>query len=384
MQVAPPGIRRAELAQHRLAGAARGSTCSSSNSMLRLSGLAGRTRCRRDLEPMLATAAKAARRRRMGATSSSGTGSGRSPSSRTARLRISARRGDRRHRPLPGAGGDRRRARRPRGDPRRRGRRLRRGRAAELPAPAAADGTHRPRRRSGPRAETPVTYVAFDLLWLDGRSLLAEPYERRRELLAELGFDGPNWQTPRHHVGDGAALLGSSGSAASRGSSRSGSAPLPARPPQPRLAQGPQPPRPGARDRRLDAGRGQRAAGGSARCSSATGTRPPRRPSASDARSGSSTPVGVGTGFTQAMLDRADRAARRRCGRERARSSSARTRGSSTRSGPATAAPARSGSSPSSSARSSSPSGRARARSAPAAFKGLRDDKDPREVVREG
>jgi bifunctional non-homologous end joining protein LigD len=55
-------------------------------------------------------------------------------------------------------------------------------------------------------AETPATYVAFDLLWLDGESLLADPYERRRELLAGLGFDGPNWQAPAHHVGDGARL----------------------------------------------------------------------------------------------------------------------------------------------------------------------------------
>jgi bifunctional non-homologous end joining protein LigD len=56
-------------------------------------------------------------------------------------------------------------------------------------------------------AATPVTYVAFDLLWLDGRSLCQEPYEVRRELLAGLGFEGPSWQAPRHHVGDGAALF---------------------------------------------------------------------------------------------------------------------------------------------------------------------------------
>jgi bifunctional non-homologous end joining protein LigD len=55
-------------------------------------------------------------------------------------------------------------------------------------------------------AETPATYVAFDLLWLDGEPLLAEPYERRRELLAGLGFDGPHWQAPAHHVGDGDQL----------------------------------------------------------------------------------------------------------------------------------------------------------------------------------
>ena len=53
----------------------------------------------------------------------------------------------------------------------------------------------------------PVAYVIFDLLQLDGRALLAEPYAARRELLDGLGLNGPAWQTPRSHVGDGAALL---------------------------------------------------------------------------------------------------------------------------------------------------------------------------------
>ena len=55
--------------------------------------------------------------------------------------------------------------------------------------------------------ESPVTYMAFDLLWLDGRSLIALPYEQRRARLAELELDGPRWQTPEHVVGHGAALL---------------------------------------------------------------------------------------------------------------------------------------------------------------------------------
>jgi bifunctional non-homologous end joining protein LigD len=56
----------------------------------------------------------------------------------------------------------------------------------------------------------PVVYVVFDLLFLDGHSLLAEPYETRRARLLELGLNGPAWQTPAHHVGDGAALLAAS------------------------------------------------------------------------------------------------------------------------------------------------------------------------------
>jgi bifunctional non-homologous end joining protein LigD len=53
----------------------------------------------------------------------------------------------------------------------------------------------------------PVVYLIFDLLFLDGRSLLALPYGERRAALAELQLAGPAWQAPAHHVGDGAALL---------------------------------------------------------------------------------------------------------------------------------------------------------------------------------
>ena len=49
--------------------------------------------------------------------------------------------------------------------------------------------------------------MIFDLLFLDGRSLLQLPYAERREQLAALSLDGPTWQAPAHHVGDGAALL---------------------------------------------------------------------------------------------------------------------------------------------------------------------------------
>jgi bifunctional non-homologous end joining protein LigD len=56
----------------------------------------------------------------------------------------------------------------------------------------------------------PVTYIAFDLLHLDGRSLMARPYLERREALLGLGLAGSAWQAPAHHLGDGAALLAAS------------------------------------------------------------------------------------------------------------------------------------------------------------------------------
>ncbi len=54
--------------------------------------------------------------------------------------------------------------------------------------------------------EVPVAYVLFDLLWLDGHSLMAEPYEVRRAALEGLGLQARHWQTPEA-VDDGAALF---------------------------------------------------------------------------------------------------------------------------------------------------------------------------------
>jgi bifunctional non-homologous end joining protein LigD len=55
--------------------------------------------------------------------------------------------------------------------------------------------------------EAPVTYIAFDLVWLDGRSLMDRPYTERRALLREVLADGERWQVPDHVAGGGAELL---------------------------------------------------------------------------------------------------------------------------------------------------------------------------------
>ena len=55
--------------------------------------------------------------------------------------------------------------------------------------------------------QTPVSYMIFDLLWLDGHSLMELPYIERRERLAGLQLQGEAWQTPEHVVGHGRQLL---------------------------------------------------------------------------------------------------------------------------------------------------------------------------------
>jgi bifunctional non-homologous end joining protein LigD len=60
------------------------------------------------------------------------------------------------------------------------------------------------RRRA---AMVPVTYVVFDLVELDGNDLTGEPLTERRRVLEELVPPGPRWRAASYQVGDGAALL---------------------------------------------------------------------------------------------------------------------------------------------------------------------------------
>jgi bifunctional non-homologous end joining protein LigD len=51
-----------------------------------------------------------------------------------------------------------------------------------------------------------LTFVIFDLLSLDGRTLLGLPYSERRAELEALDLHGPYWHTPET-FDDGAALF---------------------------------------------------------------------------------------------------------------------------------------------------------------------------------
>ena len=71
---------------------------------------------------------------------------------------------------------------------------------------ALAERMHvRERLRAARLAVTlPVTYMIFDLLFLDGHDCTGLPYRSRREKLEELGLAGPNWMVPPS-FGDGPA-----------------------------------------------------------------------------------------------------------------------------------------------------------------------------------
>lgn len=66
------------------------------------------------------------------------------------------------------------------------------------------DDRTRPAQTAGdPR----LAYIVFDVLYLDGRSLLSQPYEERRALLAGLDLNGGHWRVPPHSLGGGREML---------------------------------------------------------------------------------------------------------------------------------------------------------------------------------
>ena len=205
---------------------------------------------------MLAKRGAPPTRRGAGASRSSGTGSGHSASHdgngpcRTAGSRTS---------PPATRSWPRSPSARPRRGARRRGRRDGRERAAQLPAhPAPHDADQRRVGRAA-HGDTPVDYMVFDLLHLDGHSTRDLPYAERRELLESLELEGPRWHTPRHRSAEARICSRRRGARVWRASWRSGSTALPAGRPQRRVGQGAHLAPPGVRDRR--AGSRARAAG---------------------------------------------------------------------------------------------------------------------------
>jgi bifunctional non-homologous end joining protein LigD len=57
----------------------------------------------------------------------------------------------------------------------------------------------------------PVTFAAFDVLYLDGETVTRRPYVERRALLEGLMLTGPAWCTVLSVVGDGPELMAACG-----------------------------------------------------------------------------------------------------------------------------------------------------------------------------
>ena len=55
--------------------------------------------------------------------------------------------------------------------------------------------------------ETPVTYMIFDVLYLDGHLTTALGYGERRQLLEQLELNGASWQTPAYRKDESRAFL---------------------------------------------------------------------------------------------------------------------------------------------------------------------------------
>ena len=243
------------------------------------------------LKPMLATAGTSPPTTGRGPTSSSGTASGPSLGGRRPGPGPEPDR-SRHHRQLPrappagrGHGQQPGPARRRAGRPRRRGR------------PSFSRLQHRLQLTGGAVARAardhPVSIVLFDLLHLNGHSLLDAPYDQRRTLLEQLGVAGPSFAVTPSFT-DEVGRRRAAGGRADRDGGGGGQAaglPLPSGPAEHRLDQGEGPTDPGGGGRRVDTRPGQPAVD--------LRRAPPRRPVDPSGRT--LTFVGkVGSGFTQA------------------------------------------------------------------------------------
>ena len=65
--------------------------------------------------------------------------------------------------------------------------------------------------------EVPVTYMIFDVIWQDGHSLMDQPYTDRRQALAKLKLGGASWQTPPYEKGGGQTMKDASAKAGLEG-----------------------------------------------------------------------------------------------------------------------------------------------------------------------
>lgn len=62
--------------------------------------------------------------------------------------------------------------------------------------------------RARARVETvPITYMLFDVLYLEGRDLTGLPYTERRRVLEAMELSDEHWRTPPSFEGDGASVL---------------------------------------------------------------------------------------------------------------------------------------------------------------------------------
>jgi bifunctional non-homologous end joining protein LigD len=82
-----------------------------------------------------------------------------------------------------------------------------RRRSARLQSPLSRLKGRSPRTLARAKAEAPVTWVAFDMCYLDGASFLDQPYRTRRAALEDLDLSGPSWHTTPASLGEGLAML---------------------------------------------------------------------------------------------------------------------------------------------------------------------------------